>query len=56
MNRTFNKWDRTMNGTTCGLTSLEAQIVLLLLPVNTRVNTDQKGHNMDRNQANIERK
>ena len=35
INRTFNKWDDTISGTTCGWTNTEAQSGLVLLPVNS---------------------
>ena len=41
INGTFNKWDDTVSGTTCGWTSPEAQSELVLLPVNTRENMDK---------------
>ena len=38
---TFNQWDDTISGTTCGWTSPEAQSGLVLPPVNTHDNTDE---------------
>ena len=40
INETFIKWDDTLRGTTCGWTNSEAQSGLVLLPVNTRDNTN----------------
>ena len=40
INETFIKWDDTLRGATCGWTNSEAQSGLVLLPVNTRDNTN----------------